>query len=224
MARRNEKLMPLHQNICAALRQRIISGNLMPGARLIEQELATEFEVSRATLRDAFKALAFEGLLHIEPNRGATVNSISENELRELFDIRMMFEVHAVRSVALKSDNKLIKILRQQIKEMRTAVNDGNHDVYFDVAVHFHQQIMAGCSNTLLLTLYEQVKPRFQRYQSLLAWLPESPSQSIEEHSKIVKAIADGDPDAAEKEIQRHLERLIARFDTANKSIVVGRG
>ena len=83
--------------ILAALREAISSGQLAPGAVLRQAELAEQFGTSRIPVREALNALQAEGLVQIEPNRGAFVTTLSAEELHELFDLRVLLEVDVRR-------------------------------------------------------------------------------------------------------------------------------
>jgi DNA-binding GntR family transcriptional regulator len=93
--------------LAAALRPRILEGELPGGARLREQELSTDYGVARHTLRAALRALAAEGLVQIEPNRGASVASLGTEELHDIADLRIALEVEAARLALERGEGRL---------------------------------------------------------------------------------------------------------------------
>ncbi|MEA2468775.1 MAG: hypothetical protein QOJ57_2901, partial [Thermoleophilaceae bacterium] len=93
--------------LAAALRPRILEGELPAGARLREQELSDDYGVARHTLRAALRALAAEGLVKIEPNRGASVASLGAEELHDIADLRIALEVEAARLALDRGDGLL---------------------------------------------------------------------------------------------------------------------
>jgi len=93
--------------LAAALRERILGGDLAPGAPLREQVLADAYDVSRHTLRAAFRVLAAEGLVRISPNRGAAVASLDAVELRELYELRTALELEAAHLALEHGDGRL---------------------------------------------------------------------------------------------------------------------
>ena len=80
-----------------SLRERILGGELKPGTPLREEALSSEYEVARHSLRSALRTLQGEGIVQIEPNRGARVKSLSEEDVRGLSELRMALEVEAAR-------------------------------------------------------------------------------------------------------------------------------
>ena len=93
--------------LTALLRERILAGDLPPGQRLIERELVEAYEVARHTLRAALRQLEVEGLVRVEPNRGARVALLSGEELSELFDLRLALEREAAHLALERGDGRL---------------------------------------------------------------------------------------------------------------------
>ena len=203
----------LPERISGALRQAIVDGVLPPGARLPEQDLAAHMGVSRVPLREAFRMLAGEGLVTIQPHRGAVVSERSDAELRELFSVRAMFEAHAVRSLAGARPQDTLAALETMVTDMKSAVRAKKFDEYSRQAARFHDLMVAECGNSLLARLYDQIRTNLRRYQALMSELPESPAKSIREHEKILAAIRAGDADSAARAAQMHIGELVHRFE-----------
>lgn len=204
----------LPERIAGALRKAIVNGVLSPGARLQEQELATSLGVSRVPLREAFRVLAGEGLVLIQPHRGAVVSERSDGELRELFEVRAMFESTAASLLAKARPKATLDDLDALIGAMKAAVRNRKPDEYAALAVSFHDRMVAECGNTLLGRLYRDIRTNLRRYQVLMGDLPGSPAQSIREHEKILAAIRAGNPAAAAREAGSHVGELVQRFET----------
>jgi DNA-binding GntR family transcriptional regulator len=90
-----------------SLRERILSGELKPGTPLREEALSGEYEVARHSLRSALRALQGEGIVQIEPNRGARVKSLSPEDVRGLSDLRIALEVESARMALERGDGRL---------------------------------------------------------------------------------------------------------------------
>ena len=210
----------LPERIAGALRQAIIDSVLAPGARLLEQDLAQSLGVSRVPLREAFRMLAGEGLVVIQPRRGAVVSERSDAELRELFEVRSMFECAAARRLAGTRPVVALDKLDAMIAEMKAAVRLKDMEAYSRLAARFHDFMVAASDNGLLLKLYEQIRTNLRRYQALMSNLPGSPAQSINEHEQILRAIRAGDGTAAALAAERHVGELVSRFEESKRTPV----
>lgn len=117
------------EQIAAQLGDRILDGRLPPGARIGEQELADEFQVSRGPVREAIRILEREGLATILARRGAIVTELSADELREIFEIRAALFDTVARQVAAERPPELLAVLRagvQRLEELATGPHDGD--------------------------------------------------------------------------------------------------
>ncbi len=207
----------LPERIAGALRKAIVDSVLAPGERLQEQELARSLGVSRVPLREAFRVLAGEGLVVIQPHRGAVVSERSDGELRELFAVRAMFESTAARLLSISRPQPTLDALDAMVAEMKTAVRNKKLAEYSALAVRFHDRMVAECGNVLLGRLYRDIRTNLRRYQTLMGDLPGSPAQSIREHEKILAAIRAGDSSAAAREAESHVGELVLRFEKRPK-------
>lgn len=203
----------LPERIAGALRKAIIDSVLAPGARLQEQDLAKSLGVSRVPLREAFRVLAGEGLVVIQPHRGAVVSERSHGELRELFAVRAMFESTAARLLAQQRPKVTLDGLDAMVANMKAAVRRKQMDEYAALAMHFHDRMVAECGNSLLGRLYRGIRTNLRRYQTVMGDLPGSPARSIREHEKILAAIRAGDPVGAAHAAESHVGELVHRFE-----------
>lgn len=213
---KGSELLP--ERIAGALRTAIVDGALAPGARLLEQELSRSLGVSRVPLREAFRVLAGEGLVVIQPHRGAVVSERSDAELRELFDVRSMFECAAARRLAETRPAAALEKLDAMIAEMKAAVGRKDMEAYSGLAARFHDFMVAASDNGLRLKLYEQIRTHLRRYQAMMSNLPGSPAQSICEHEQILRAIRAGDGTAAALAAESHVGELVSRFEESKRN------
>ncbi len=203
----------LPERIASTLRKAIVGSVLAPGARLEEQRLAKRLGVSRVPLREAFRMLAGEGLVVIQPNRGAVVSERSECELHELFAVRGMFEAEAARLLARSRPRPVLEALEAMIADMKRAVRARKHDEYGRIAAQFHDLMVAECGNRLIAQFYDRIRTNLRRYQLMMADLPGSPAQSIREHETILAAIRSGKAAAAARAASVHVGELVRRFE-----------
>jgi DNA-binding GntR family transcriptional regulator len=198
--------------IATLLREAIFEGVLRPGDRLVERQLASQWNVSRAPLREAIEQLTAEGLLVRSPHRGASVRELSERELNELFAVREMLEVNAMRiAVSVLADEDLVR-LQDLVDRAKMDVKTKNLRDFRVAGLAFHDELVRLSKNTTLIEIYDGVKLKFRRYQLLLASLPDLPKSSALEHENILTALRDRDADLAGKLLAEHLAHLVRRF------------
>jgi len=116
--------LSVSEQIAAKVGDRIVSGQLAPGARLGEQELADEFATSRGPVREAIRILEREGLAVVLPRRGAVVTSLSADELRELFEVRADLYEIVVRKLAESRPPELLAVMRAGVARLAALVDD----------------------------------------------------------------------------------------------------
>ena len=200
------------------LREDILAGRLAPGARLVEAELVLRSGTSRVTLREAFRILAQEGLLDLSPHRGASVRTLSDQELRELFGVRAAIEAFAAGVAARQRDPAVMRCLREFATRMRAAVSEDDMAGYGRLAAEFHAALVAAGDNAILAGMYAQIRIRLSRYQAAMSRVPQLPQTSIAEHEAILTAIASGDAAAAMALTNAHLDSLVGQFATPPKT------
>jgi DNA-binding GntR family transcriptional regulator len=205
--------------VMEGLRAGIQSGRYVPGQRLIEADMTRDFNVSRGPLREAFRRLSAEGLLHIVPNRGALVRQLSYEEIVEIFQICSALEPLAARLAALaidEGDNR---------RRFEAAIGEiWSEAPRLDPSYHqenrmFHLAIFAVCGNAQLADLSRQLQLPLILLQLSGAKTPEMYLDSVLEHREIATAILNGDGSAAEAAMQRHLERACHIIETMPESI-----
>ncbi len=116
--RRPLELVSAVDALAAALRPRILEGELQPDARLREQELSDDYGVARHTLRAALRALAAEGLVTIEPNKGARVASLDPQQMHDLADLRIALEVESARLALERGDGLLPQLVHDRAERL----------------------------------------------------------------------------------------------------------
>ncbi len=207
----------LPERIAASLREAIVSGELPAGTRLVEQDVAKRFGVSRVPLREAFRMLAGEGLVSINPHRGAMVSEVSEGELIELFAVRALIEGHAAARLAAQPDAQALDRLDLMVADMKSAVRRRRFELYYSLAADFHDALVRARGGQVLWQMYEQIRRMLRRYQAVMAGLPESPRRSIIEHEEILAAIRGGDEAAAEHAAKAHVGALVDRYRAVSR-------
>ena len=187
------------------LREAIVSGELLPGERLLEEELSARLGLGRAAVRMALVRLEHDGLVERERHRGARVRRVSEAEAIEILEARAALEGLAARHAARDADQAAIDGLREIIAEMGRLRSEGDLIGLSNANARLHAAILEASGHDTAKRLSRTLSSQIVRFQYRTVLLPGRPERSYAEHSAIVEAIAARDPDAAEKAMQRHL-------------------
>jgi DNA-binding GntR family transcriptional regulator len=190
---RTPRGVPLRVAIRDTLRTRIFEGYYPVGTRLIERDLAAEFGVSWLPVREAVRMLVQEGLLAERSTRGAIVADLTEQQARDLFDVRSALEVLASRLAAQRATPADIATLRGLVDTAAKAVARNDIDAAHRANSALHDDVTAIAGNPFLRTALEPLQGRMH-------WLfrhVTDMSELVEEHRTLVEAIASGDPDRA---------------------------
>jgi DNA-binding GntR family transcriptional regulator len=197
------------QQVVDAIRNGVRNGVYAPGQRLIEADLTATLGVSRGPLREALGRLASEGLLAIEPHRGAVVRRLSRSEVADLFEVRELLEGEAARLAAERIDRgdhrSLVENLLAEVHDHRS---DSDPMTYMAHNGRFHDTIFAISENRLLAQLAAQLHTQTYRLQfNQLIRGEAARHQSNDDHVRILEAILAGNALAAERIMRRHVRR-----------------
>ncbi|MNK90484.1 putative HTH-type transcriptional regulator YdfH [compost metagenome] len=185
------------------LRQRILGGQYDPGERLVENTLSQELGVSRIPVREALRALAAEGLVKIEPRRGASVARLSPNIAREMVEVRATLEGLNAKLAAQRRDPALILEIEKVLKEGNDAVNSGQTERFVELNSRFHELLGNIAANSVLQDMMRSLRER-----TGLLFAPANLSRARvnwDEHAQILQAVIAGDADLAALLATRHV-------------------
>ncbi|MEU7908440.1 GntR family transcriptional regulator [Actinoplanes sp. NPDC049118] len=186
------------------LSREILSGRTDPGERLVEEQLTRRLGISRAPLREALRLLAQQGLVEHIPRRGVRVATLSDDDVRELYEVRDVLERHAVASIPPGAD---LSAVRAALEVMRKATEAGDRLAIADAHRHFHVAVVALGGNRQLSALYESVLVRLQLYMAVNlrreAEVAE-PSDGVHRHERLLAAVAQGDTNAIVSALSAH--------------------
>lgn len=191
--------------IAAKLRTAICEGQFSPNERLIEQDLANKFKVNRAKVRTALAVLDQEGLVVIEPNRGARVRVMTGREALEIAETRCALEGMLAALAAKRATPADCARMRELVDAMAACVNAGDLLKYSDINGDLHAVIYAISGNETARNLLAGLKSRVVRFQFRAILIPGRAAQSLQEHRDIIDAICAGDADRASRAMQNHL-------------------
>ena len=193
-----------------ALRAALLAGDVVPGQRLVEAELAETFGVTRASMRAALIELTSEGLVERIPHRGARVRVVTVDEAVAITECRMVLEGLCMAKAAEKATDDQIDALLQLGAQMRAAVGDGEPMKYSALNRELHRMIREIAEQPVATELLERLHGQIVRHQFRLALRDGRTHVSLPEHLAIIDAIAHRDPAAAEAAARAHLHSVIA--------------
>ena len=191
------------------LRQAILAGDMAPGQRLVEEELAGMLGVTRASLRAALFDLAAEGLVERIPNRGARVRAVTLDEAVAITECRMALEGLCAAKAADRVTEPDAARLRQIGEEMERSVADGELLKYSALNHELHRLVREISGQAVAASLLERLNGQLVRHQFQLSLRPGRPQASLPEHLAIIAAVAGRRPAEAEEAIRRHLRGVI---------------
>ncbi|WP_328351345.1 GntR family transcriptional regulator [Streptomyces sp. NBC_00445] len=197
------------QHALAQLRQAILHGEMAPAQRLVENELAEQFDVTRASIRAALIDLEAQGLVERIRNRGSRVRVVTVEEAVAITECRMVLEgLCAAKAAVAASDDQLTE-LTDLGTAMSKAVADGEPMTYSELNQELHARIREFSGQRTAVELLERLNAQLVRHRFQLALRPGRPQHSLNEHLAMIEAIRSRDPQAAEAAVRAHLTSVI---------------
>jgi DNA-binding GntR family transcriptional regulator len=192
------------------LRAAISRGDMPPGHRLVEAELAEQVGVNRSSVRLAIDVLIAEGLVERIPNRGARVRIVSVDEAVAMTECRMVLEGLLARKAAEQVTDEQVDRLRAQLHAMGDAVGSGDLLKYSELISQLHGLVREAARHPVAAGLVGRLQAQLVRHQFQLSLRPGRPQVSLRGLTAVVEAIAARDPDRAEAATGAHFRSVIA--------------
>jgi len=186
------------------VREQILSGHYLPGQRISEVELAEALGISRSPIREAFRRLATEGLVHIAPYKGATVATFDEETVRELFELREAVEGMAAGLAAQRAKEDQLGEMEQLLDATRRSLG-GREGSGYPHDHDYHRLIVAMSGNRMLEQKALEINAQVILARSLSGSYGDRAARALEEHAAIFEAIKAGDAELAEQRMRRHI-------------------
>ena len=198
--------LPLRDVVFNTLRQAILRGELKPGERLMEIQLANKLGVSRTPIREAIRKLELEGLVLMIPRKGAEVAEITEKSLKDVLEIRRALEDLAVRLACEKITKEELKELKKAGDEFKKVLKSQDITEVAEADVRFHDVIYMATDNPKLIQLLNNFREQMYRYRVEYLKIDEVRPQLLAEHDEIIKYITEGNQEEASNVVCRHIE------------------
>lgn len=199
---------PLRDIVFETLKEAILKGKLEPKERLMEIQLAEQLGVSRTPVREAIRKLELEGLVIMEPRKGAYVSDISYADIIDTLEVREALETYAVRLAIEKNAAERIDELEGLNLEFEKAYEDEDIQsmVKFDTMIH--NMILELSGNKKLVSFMDALNEIMQRFRLIYFNETYNPEVIIKEHRQVFEAIKKSDTEAAVEAMTSHLSTL----------------
>lgn len=199
---------PLREMVYEELKMQILTGAIIPGTRMMEVELAKEIGVSRTPIREAIRKLEKEGLVTIEPRRGAYASQISTEDMVDILEVRQNMEGLAAFFAASRMTPEQLQELKEVSELYNEAVKTGEMEEMIKHDTRFHRIIVESCNNKILVKMIEQLQELVLRFRYIYYDNFKRAENMPDEHYEILHAIETGDADAARYAADIHIDRL----------------
>jgi DNA-binding GntR family transcriptional regulator len=213
-----ERPTTLAVEIARHLREQIMSGALTAGERVNETKVTQALASSRSPVREALRILESEGLVTLEPHRGARVRGVSEEDLEEIFDVRLMLESHGVLRHLHRLAPEALAPVRRAVDDARTSLGAGDIDGWHQASLRFHDGLVMLASNRHLIRLHEELKRSLHRYQISVVGTPGEPGRFQVEHEAILAALEEGRVERGAELVATHIMNLKKALSAAGSA------
>lgn len=204
-----DEYLPLRDVVFNTLRQAILRGELKPGTRLMEIQLANKLGVSRTPIREAIRKLENEGLVLMTPRKGAEVAEITEKNMLDVLEVRKALEELTTELACDRITAEQIKRLKEAEKHFEASLGSGDITQIAEADVKFHDVIFEATDNRRLINLLNNLREQMYRFRIEYLKLLEHYPKLTEEHEMLISAIENGNKDVAREVIGRHIDNQV---------------
>lgn len=200
----------LWEVVADRIRNQIIAGELKPGSRLVETELATRFGTSRGPIREALRELEREGIIITTQRRGTIVGSMTKQDLEEVYSVREALELLALREASRKADDATLQAIKVHLDRIDRAIESGDTTEVIKADLEFHRAILRAAQNTRLTAAWEQLSSPI----ALLVRIAMSVDMGFVRgegghHQQVLQALIERNPDRAGAVLSRNFRQVI---------------
>lgn len=211
----------LAEHIYQDLEAKIISGALKPGQRIIEEELCSNYGVSRSPVREALRMLESHGFLEREPRKGVSVTRITLKEAEDIYTIRARLDSLAIYLAIKYNKPRVLPKLKNLHQKMIETAGRNSVNEYYRLNRQFHDAISQACENQRLMRLLDTFDKQTMRYRRMVIREPGWMQESLKSHAAIIDWFETGDLEKAERfrqsVILSHVRERFAKVDEEKK-------
>jgi DNA-binding GntR family transcriptional regulator len=204
--------------IADLIRKAIFEGKYLPGDKLKETEIASEYSVSRTPVRESLRKLAAEGLAEFQPNRGVIVPQIDHQDIDEICELRTLIELYCMRKFRQTATERNFEEMENIIDQMKNALSGKDIPAYFALSLDFHDYIIKNCQNQRMYSLFSSIRNSMRIAQSIMRETDTFCRKSLEEHKKIMRLLKNRSEEC-EEILGRHIKDACKRMQEGLKRV-----
>jgi DNA-binding GntR family transcriptional regulator len=197
------------EQVYLALKQAIVSGEMLPGATIDKSDVCKRFGVSRLPLTTAIHRLAYEGLVLIEPQKGSYVTKIKYDDIAQWMMARRALEIEVVGQAARRMPETLVGQMENNLLYQQAAIGGNDYSGFFQLDIAFHRLLTDGLALSRIGEMLDSLRSNLDRVRRLLLPEPGRMESTLAEHRAIFEAIARGKPRQAEQAMRTHLDVVL---------------
>jgi DNA-binding GntR family transcriptional regulator len=213
----DESTKSLEEKVYLALEDAILTGEYKRGDSLTEMSLCKKLGVSRTPVRSALHRLSEEGLIEIAPNRGAIVVGMNDDDLADIYKIRIRLEGLASSMATERMSDDEKNALAEIIELSEFYLGKGDVEKLKEFDSNFHVIIYKASGSRALSKILSELHRNIRSYRKLSLTVPGRLAKSIEEHKEILAAIQSGDAKRADEITSHHIENAMNNMIIATK-------
>lgn len=194
------------------IKSQILSLEILPGEQIDIEQFTEKLEVSRTPVREAFLRLASERLIEVQPRVGYFVVDITEQDIRDLFEIREIIETRAARRAAESLTDKELQDLVELISKSKKAISENDIDTYLNNEIAFHKSLQVHMKNQRLINFMNELDDLTYRERVMSISAVDNIKLTLVEHERIVQALLIRDGDKAAWFMGEHLKNVSDRL------------
>ncbi len=199
---------PLSKKVADMLRSAIIHGQLAPGTRLIEENIAEELGISRVPVREAIRSLEKYGFVKIESGQGAHVKGLTVKDVEDIYDVRIMIEIHALDACINHNLKMSIQLLQEQIDCLNELTQSEEPDQFalVDKDIHFDDILCSSCGNNKIDEIWQLLRASIQWVFAINPYYAQKNWSDHASHQAIVDLLKNNDYEGAKLLLREHIE------------------
>jgi DNA-binding GntR family transcriptional regulator len=206
-----DKYRTMQEIVYTTIKERILKGAYSPGERLITNDLANEFGVSRMPVREALHRLeAATGLVTLIPHKGAAVNTVSKDDIVEVFQMRAVLEGLAARLACPNMDRDDIDALARVNAQILAHGHEIDEESFLDLNWEFHNRIWKAAGAPRLIATLKLLYDASRGYRYMSIKIPGRFKEVVREHRRIISALRKGSAGDVEKAVNGHYQKTLA--------------
>ena len=198
--------LPLRDVVFNTLRDAILTGKLLPGERLMENQLADKLGVSRTPVREALRMLELENLVELVPRKGAQVLDMSEKDIVDILEVRSALEGLATSLACKKMKREDLQKLKAMEADFEQAVSERNVERFVEINEEFHDAIFESTENVKLIQMFRNLRIQLYRYRMAHAKQDSVMTTIVAHHRSIIRAIENRDSEEGSTVAHSHIK------------------